>query len=100
MVRTNYDTLRVLANEKFTLIDTVNTYKKQIKPYTLSISYNDALPYLYEYMPNYIEIRLRQDNQDPKEYIDNSDSIPKNSNITYTLNFTNSFIQNHHISLN
>jgi hypothetical protein len=62
MVGTNRDALRALANEKFTPMDTVDTYEKRIKPYTLGIPYNDALPYLYEHMPNYIEIRLRQVN--------------------------------------
>jgi len=41
-------------------MDTVDTYEKQIKPYTLGIPYNNALPYLYEHISNYIEIRLRQ----------------------------------------
>ena len=62
MVGTNCDAFRALANEKFTPMDTVDTYEKRIKPYTLGIPYNDALPYLYEHMPNYIEIRLRQVN--------------------------------------
>jgi hypothetical protein len=62
MVGTNRDAFRALANEKFTPMDTVDTYEKRIKPYTLGIPYNDALPYLYEHMPNYIEIRLRQAN--------------------------------------
>ena len=62
MVGTSRDALRALANEKFTPMDTIDTYEKRIKPYTLGIPYNDALPYLYEHMPNYIEIRLRQDN--------------------------------------
>jgi hypothetical protein len=62
MVGTSRDAFRALANEKFTTMDTVDTYEKRIKPYTLGIPYNDALPYLYEHMPNYIEIRLRQVN--------------------------------------
>jgi hypothetical protein len=62
MVGTSRDALKALANEKFTPMDTVDTYEKRIKPYTLGLPFNDVLPYLYEHMPNYIEIRLRQGN--------------------------------------
>src|SRR5579871_788604 len=62
MVGTSRDALKALANEKFTPMDTVDSYEKRIKPYTLGIPYADVLPYLYEHMPNYIEIRLRQGN--------------------------------------
>ena len=62
MVGTSRDALKALANEKFTPMDTVDTYENRIKPYTLGLPYNDVLPYLYEHMPNYMEIRLRQAN--------------------------------------
>src|SRR4051794_3728331 len=43
-------------------MDTADTYEKRIKPYTLGIPYADVLPYLYEHMPHYMEMRLRQAN--------------------------------------
>ena len=60
MVRTNRDALRSLMTKRFSTMDTADTYEKRIKPYVQSISYADVLPYLYEHMPQYIEIRLRQ----------------------------------------
>ncbi|PKC63769.1 hypothetical protein RhiirA1_463308 [Rhizophagus irregularis] len=59
-------------NEKFTVMDMADTYEKRVKPYHWSktnisvyvqgISYADAIEYLYGYMLQYIEIRLRQAN--------------------------------------
>ncbi|RIA95392.1 hypothetical protein C1645_734109 [Glomus cerebriforme] len=60
MVGTGRDTLRALGNERFTAMDTADTYEKRIKPYTLGIPYADVSPYLYEHMPQYMEMRLRQ----------------------------------------
>jgi hypothetical protein len=60
MVGTNRDALKALINEKFTIMDTSDTYEKRIKPYAQGILYADVLPYLYEHMPQYMEMRLRQ----------------------------------------
>jgi hypothetical protein len=62
IVGTTRDAQKALANEKFTPMDTVDTYEKRIKPYTLGMPYADVLPYLLEHMPQYMEIRLRQAN--------------------------------------
>src|SRR5215475_714727 len=62
MVGTNRDALRALMNEKFTPMDTADTYEKRIKPYVHGIPYAEVLPYLYEHMPQYMEMRLRQAN--------------------------------------
>ncbi|RGB28618.1 hypothetical protein C1646_767594 [Rhizophagus diaphanus] len=51
MVGTNRDAL--------TVMDGTDTYEKRIKK---GIPYADVLPYLYEHMPQYIEMRLRQAN--------------------------------------
>ena len=60
MVGSNRDAFRSLMTEKFSTMDTADTYEKRIKPYVQGISYADALPYLYEHMPQYMEMRLRQ----------------------------------------
>jgi hypothetical protein len=60
MVGTNRDALKGLLNEKFTTMDTSDTYEKRIKPYAQAIPYADVVPYLYEHMPQYMEMRLRQ----------------------------------------
>jgi hypothetical protein len=61
-VGTNRDALKALMIEKFTPMDTSDTYEKRIKPYAQGIPYADVLPYLYEHMPQYMEMRLRQAN--------------------------------------
>ena len=62
MVGTNRDALRALMNEKFTPMDTADTYVKRVKPYVQGLQYAEALEYLYGHMPQYIEMRLRQVN--------------------------------------
>jgi len=62
MVGTNRDALKALMTEKFTPMDTSDTYEKRIKPYAQGIPYAEVLPYLYEHMPQYMEMRLRQAN--------------------------------------
>src|ERR1044072_5070075 len=62
MVGTNRDALRALMSERFSAMDTSDTYEKRIKPFVQSIAYAEVLPYLYEHMPQYIEMRLRQAN--------------------------------------
>jgi hypothetical protein len=62
MVGTNRDALRALMSERFSTMDTTDTYEKRIKPYVQGIPYADVLPYLYEHMPQYMEMRLRQAN--------------------------------------
>jgi len=60
MVGSNRDAFRSLMTEKFSTMDTADTYEKRIKPYVQGIPYADALPYLYEHMSQYMEMRLRQ----------------------------------------
>src|SRR5215471_17311584 len=60
MVGTNRDVLRGLMTEKFTPMDTADTYEKRIKPYIQGIPYAEAVEYLYGHMPQYMEMRLRQ----------------------------------------
>src|SRR5688572_1565650 len=60
MVGTNQDALRALMTEKFSTMDTADTYEKRIKPYAQGLVYADVLPYLYGHMPQYMEMRLRQ----------------------------------------
>ena len=43
-------------------MDTSDIYEKRIKPYVQGIQYAEVLPYLYEHMPQYMEMRLRQAN--------------------------------------
>src|SRR5277367_2367682 len=62
MVGTNRDALRALMTEKFSTMDTSDTYEKRIKQYVQGISYADVLPYLYGHMSQYMEMRLRQAN--------------------------------------
>ena len=62
MVGTNQDALRSLMNEKFSTMDTADTYEKRIKTYAQGIPYADVLPYLYSHMSQYMEMRLRQAN--------------------------------------
>ena len=62
MVGTNRDALRALISEKFSTMDTADTYEKRIKQYVQGIPYADVLPYLYEHMPQYMEMRFRQAN--------------------------------------
>src|SRR6266542_1603216 len=62
MVGTNRDALKALMTEKFTPMDTSDTYEKRIKPYAQGNPYAEVLPYLYEHMPQYMEMRLRQAN--------------------------------------
>ncbi|GES94489.1 hypothetical protein GLOIN_2v1772633 [Rhizophagus clarus] len=62
MVGTNQDAMRALMTERFSTMDTADTYEKRIKPYAQGLVYADILPYLYTHMPQYIEIRLRQAN--------------------------------------
>ena len=60
MVGTNQDALRALMTEKFSTMDTADTYEKRIKPYAQGLVYADVLPYLYGHMLQYMEMRLRQ----------------------------------------
>ena len=49
-------------SERFSTMDTSDTYEKRIKPFVQGIPYAEVLPYLYEHMPQYMEMRLRQAN--------------------------------------
>ena len=58
-VGSNRDALRALMTERFSTIDTADTYEKRIKPYTQGIPYAELLPYLLDHMPQEMEMRLR-----------------------------------------
>jgi hypothetical protein len=55
----NQTSLKALNHEKFNITDSPETYEKRIKPYAQGIPFADALPYLYDYLPNKISIRMR-----------------------------------------
>src|SRR5579859_5105898 len=59
MVGTNQNALRSLITEKFSIIDTADTYEKRIKPYAQGIPYAEVLPYLYDHIPPPMDMRLR-----------------------------------------
>ena len=59
MVGSNRDALRALMTERFSAIDTADTYEKRIKPYTQGIPYADLSPYLLDHMPQEMGMRLR-----------------------------------------
>ena len=59
MVGSNRDALRALMTEKFSAMDTSDTYEKRIKAYVQGIPYAEVLPYLYDHMPPPMDMRLR-----------------------------------------
>jgi hypothetical protein len=59
MIGANRTSLKALNHEKFNITDSPETYKKRIKPYAQGIPFADALPYLYNHLPNKISIRMR-----------------------------------------
>ncbi|RHZ48161.1 hypothetical protein Glove_557g16 [Diversispora epigaea] len=51
--------LKALISERFTSLDTIDTYEKRIRPYVLGIVDGEVLPYLYDYLPPRLETRIR-----------------------------------------
>ena len=59
MIGANRTSLKALNHEKFNITDSPETYEKRIKPYAQGILFADALPYLYDHLPNKLSIRMR-----------------------------------------
>src|SRR5436305_5579274 len=59
MIGANRTSLKALNHEKFNITDSPETYEKRIKPYAQGIPFADALPYLYEHLPNKLSVRMR-----------------------------------------
>ncbi|RHZ66436.1 hypothetical protein Glove_307g60 [Diversispora epigaea] len=51
--------LKALMSERFTSLDTIDTYEKRIRPYVLGIVDGEVLPYLYNHLPPRLETRIR-----------------------------------------
>ncbi|RHZ87772.1 hypothetical protein Glove_30g106 [Diversispora epigaea] len=51
--------LKALMSERFTSLDTIDTYEKRIRPYVLGIVDGEVLPYLYDHLPPRLETRIR-----------------------------------------
>lgn len=58
MVRTNQAAMMMIMKEKFTPVDTPDTYKKRIIPFVQGIVFNDILPYLYSHLPKSLEMSV------------------------------------------
>src|SRR6266480_4418197 len=59
MIGANRISLKALNHEKFDTRDSPENYEKRIKPYAQGIPFADALPYLYEHLPNKLSVRMR-----------------------------------------
>ncbi|RHZ63479.1 hypothetical protein Glove_329g35 [Diversispora epigaea] len=64
MIGNQRASLKALMNEKFTSLDTIDTYEKRIRPYVLGIVDAEVLPYLYDHLPPRLETRIRIANPD------------------------------------
>ncbi|CAG8496352.1 2900_t:CDS:2 [Acaulospora morrowiae] len=59
MIGNQRASLKALINEKFTSLDTIDTYEKRIRPYVLGIDDAEVLLYLYDHLPPRLETRIR-----------------------------------------
>ncbi|RGB39450.1 hypothetical protein C1646_664627 [Rhizophagus diaphanus] len=59
MVGSNRAALKSLMNEKFTEIDIPDTYANRIRPLAQGLVFADILPYLYDHLPDNIEMKIR-----------------------------------------
>ncbi|CAG8514533.1 4051_t:CDS:2 [Acaulospora colombiana] len=59
MIGNQQASLKALMNERFTSLDTIDTYEKRIRPYVLGIVDAEVLPYLYDHLPPRLETRIR-----------------------------------------
>src|SRR6266498_758283 len=59
MIGANQISLKALNHEKFNTTDSPETYEKRIKPYAQGIPFANALPYLYDHLPNKLSVRMR-----------------------------------------
>src|SRR5437016_334855 len=59
MIGTSQASMKVLINEKFSPLDTPDSYKQRIRTFTHSIADADCLPILYNHLPENLELRVR-----------------------------------------
>ncbi|GET65752.1 hypothetical protein GLOIN_2v1885507 [Rhizophagus irregularis DAOM 181602=DAOM 197198] len=59
MVGTNQGAIIALMNESFSPIDTPDTYAKRIRSLAQGQVYAEILPYLYNHLPDALEMRIR-----------------------------------------
>jgi len=59
MIGTNQASMKALINEKFSPLDTPDSYKQRIRTFTHSIADDDCLPILYNHLPENLELRVR-----------------------------------------
>src|SRR6185369_16625357 len=59
MIGTSQASMKALINEKFSPLDTPDSYKQRIRTFTYSIADADCLPILYNHLPENLELRVR-----------------------------------------
>ncbi|RHZ64249.1 hypothetical protein Glove_326g2 [Diversispora epigaea] len=59
MIGNQRASLKALMSERFTSLDTIDTYEKRIRLYVLDIVDGEVLPYLYDHLPPRLETRIR-----------------------------------------
>ncbi|RHZ89249.1 hypothetical protein Glove_16g129 [Diversispora epigaea] len=59
MIGTSQASMKALINEKFSPLDTPNSYKQRIHTFTHSIADADCLPILYNHLPENLKLRVR-----------------------------------------
>ncbi|CAG8618479.1 6573_t:CDS:2 [Ambispora gerdemannii] len=59
IIGTSQASMKALINEKFSPLDTPDSYKQRIRTFTHSIADADCLPILYNHLPENLELRVR-----------------------------------------
>src|SRR5205085_3219465 len=59
MIGTSQASMKALINEKFSPLDTPDSYKQRIRTFTHSIADADCLPIIYNHLPENVELRVR-----------------------------------------
>src|SRR5918912_1368036 len=59
MIGTNCAASIALANEKFSQLDTADTYEKRIKPIAQTFVFNNIKDVLYNHLPHHIQMRVK-----------------------------------------
>ncbi|CAB4435830.1 unnamed protein product [Rhizophagus irregularis] len=59
MIGTNRAASIAIANEKFSPLDTADTYEKRIRPIAQTFPFNNILPCLYNHLPEHLQMRVR-----------------------------------------
>ncbi|RHZ80438.1 hypothetical protein Glove_136g17 [Diversispora epigaea] len=59
MIGNQRASLKALMSERFTSLDTIDTYEKRIRSYVLGIDDGEVLPYLYDHLPPRLGTRIR-----------------------------------------